>query len=384
MKILVNATTCVVGGAVQVSVTFIQHALNTAKRHNFLFAVSTEVYSNLPPSLLNKTENIILVTPSPAKVIQGISSRKLLHELEKTFSPDLVFTVFGPAYMKFTNRHICGLADGWVTHPTDEAINTLSLYRKIRFHLITRYKLHTLQLNDYYWVEAEVARRGLVAKSRIEKKHIRVIPNTYSQLSTSTGPSKSKISQLSTCKTINMFTLAFPYSHKNISIIPSVIHILKYLCPDHKFNFIVTLPAMGQVVAKFWKIADRLNVRSSIQNIGPLKVEECPEWYNKSHIVFMPTLLETFSATYPEAMKMGKPIVTTDFDFSRNVCGDAALYYSPLSAEDAAANIKMIVEDQTLRLNLIQKGYNRLSSFPTPKKKYEITIDWLEEVHQQP
>ena len=384
MKILVNGTTCVVGGAIQVAVTFIHHALNTPKGHDFLFTVSAEIYENLPPSLVNKTEKIILVTPSPAKLIQGIPSRKSLHKLEKDFSPDLVFTIFGPSYMKFASRHICGLADGWVTHPTDEAINMLNLYRKIRFHLITRYKLHTLQVNDYYWVEAEVARKGIAARSQIVKEHIKVIPNTYSQLYSGTTAGNTKHSPIDTRKTINIFTLAFPYSHKNIPIIPSVIYTLKDMCPSYGFNFIVTLPATGKVVTEFWKRADYYNVRSSIQNIGPLKVEECPEWYQKSHIAFMPTLLETFSATYPEAMKMGKPIVTTDFYFSRNVCGDAALYYSPLSAEDAAENIKMIVLDQTLRQKLIQKGYNRLLSFPTPKKKYEKTIDWLEAVHQQP
>ena len=162
-----------------------------------------------------------------------------------------------------------------------------------------------------------------------------------------------------------------------------MIHILKDICPSHEFNFIVTLPDTGKVVANFWEKADYLKVRSSIQNIGPLKVEECPGWYNKSHIVFVPTLLETFSATYPEAMKMGKPIVTTDFYFSRNVCGDAALYYSPLSAEDAAKSIKMIVEDQKLHQKLIQKGYEKLLSFPTPAEKYNIMIAWLETVHKQ-
>lgn len=35
----------------------------------------------------------------------------------------------------------------------------------------------------------------------------------------------------------------------------------------------------------------------------------------------MPTVLEVFSATYPEAMAL--PIVTSDLDFARDICDNA-------------------------------------------------------------
>jgi glycosyltransferase involved in cell wall biosynthesis len=79
--------------------------------------------------------------------------------------------------------------------------------------------------------------------------------------------------------------------------------------------------------------ARRYSVSDSIFNVGWLTLSECIDWYNRSDIVFLPTLLETFSATYLEAMRMGRPIVTCDLDFARDICKDAAAYFPPLSTK---------------------------------------------------
>ena len=102
--------------------------------------------------------------------------------------------------------------------------------------------------------------------------------------------------------------------------------------------------------------------------------------YADSHIVFMPTLLETFSATYPEAMAMQRPIVTTDLDFAHDICKSAAVYYSPLSAEDAAEKILRVIEDAGLRQQLISEGAKVLSALPSPQEKYEQLVAYMREI----
>ena len=58
-----------------------------------------------------------------------------------------------------------------------------------------------------------------------------------------------------------------------------------------------------------------------------MDISECPSLYRQSTFAFQPTLLECFTATYPEAMRSGKPIVTPDLEFARGLCGGAAVYY---------------------------------------------------------
>ena len=85
--------------------------------------------------------------------------------------------------------------------------------------------------------------------------------------------------------------------------------------------------------------------------------------------MFLPTLLECFSANYPEAMAMELPILTSDLDFAHSICHDAALFFNPTDPAQIAENIIKIVESQPLREDLIKKGKQNLSCFPTPSQK---------------
>ena len=62
-------------------------------------------------------------------------------------------------------------------------------------------------------------------------------------------------------------------------------------------------------------------------------MEHVPILYKQVDGMIMPTLLESFSATYIDSMALGVPIFTSDRDFARDVCGDAAWYFDPLNAE---------------------------------------------------
>ena len=44
---------------------------------------------------------------------------------------------------------------------------------------------------------------------------------------------------------------------------------------------------------------ERFKGLKGIYNLGTLKVNQCPEAYNKVNAMFLPSLLETFSVNYP-------------------------------------------------------------------------------------
>jgi glycosyltransferase involved in cell wall biosynthesis len=254
----------------------------------------------------------------------------------------------------------------------------LPLFARLRTLALCRYKLMRLSNRDWYWVEAEVARRGLVRLLGISRDRIRVIPNSYAAVFDKAHPLFQGNADYSGA--INILCLAAPYPHKNLTIIPDVASELRRTDPNIEVKFLVTLPNVGSEVARFWKKAASLNVTNMIQNIGPVPLSDCPQWYAASDIVFLPTLLETFSATYPEAMVMGKPIVTTDLDFAHDICGNAAAYYLPLSAEAAATTIHKVATDLKFRESLIENGRRRLAYFPTPEEKYRMMLQWILDV----
>lgn len=79
--------------------------------------------------------------------------------------------------------------------------------------------------------------------------------------------------------------------------------------------------------------------------------------------MFLPTLLECFSASYAEAMVMKKPILTSDLGFAHTVCKDAAVYFDPDDANDVAEKIIGLINSPEKQAELISKGTAQLGQF---------------------
>jgi glycosyltransferase involved in cell wall biosynthesis len=173
--------------------------------------------------------------------------------------------------------------------------------------------------------------------------------------------------------------LSAAFRHKNLTIIPEVVHILR---TEHQFacTFVVTLPEDSPLYREIRREAARRKVSNLIDNVGPLNLDDCVREYKRASALFLPTLFEIFSATYIEAMAMGVPIVTTDLDFAHDICGDGALYYEPLSPAAAADALHTALTDKALREALVRRGRARLAAFPDPKGKHEMLIEWLKEI----
>jgi len=375
LKVLVNATSCVIGGGVQVASEFITWALREPNEIDFVFVVSSPVMENLKQTA-QVDDRLLEVTPRPSLPWRGRRSRLRLRAVESSFGADVVFTVFGPAYTQFQSPHVCGFADGWVIHRSKIAMSVLSPRQRLYIRAVCKYKEAHLSSGDCYWVESEFAHRGLIRLLGLDSSQIRVIPNCYAE---AFKKSDRKFPVRVTDSRVRIFCLAAPHPHKNLPIIPRVARSRRSNSKK-SYRFTVTLPNAGKEVRRFWSEASRLGVRDMIENAGQLKLHECPTWYSKSHMVFLPTVLETFSVTYLESMVMGKAIVTTDLDFAHDICGKAAAYFNPRSPEDAANKIRMVAENTSLRDSLVEEGYKRLKCFPDPHEKYRMTLEWISEV----
>ena len=110
-----------------------------------------------------------------------------------------------------------------------------------------------------------------------------------------------------------------------------------------------------------------------------MKEEHLPSLYNDIDLVFMPTLLETFSVTYLEAMFMMKPIVASDMEFSRDICRNSAYFCSPTSPYEYAKAIFELISNDDLRNDLVQKGVENLKRFGTSMDRTKSYISILEQ-----
>ena len=78
-------------------------------------------------------------------------------------------------------------------------------------------------------------------------------------------------------------------------------------------------------------------VESYFEFIGNLSRDALAEQYLASDVVIVPSFIETICQPYLEAMSFGLPILASNTEFSRAVCGNYAKYFelqSPASLFD--------------------------------------------------
>jgi glycosyltransferase involved in cell wall biosynthesis len=114
---------------------------------------------------------------------------------------------------------------------------------------------------------------------------------------------------------------------------------------------------------------------NAVINIGPVDLVNIASVYSQADAVLAPTLLESYSATFLEAMKYKKPILTSDRDFSREICGDAAQYFEPLNTASMMSAIQRLHDDCSMSVRLIENADRRLQNIN--KGWAEISEEYL-------
>jgi glycosyltransferase involved in cell wall biosynthesis len=163
----------------------------------------------------------------------------------------------------------------------------------------------------------------------------------------------------------NFLCLAVYYPHKNLEVLVEAMKILPRYSSHPAVCRISIDPDQHPGARKLLKTVARENLQDIIRNIGPVPEYLVGEAYRIAQALIQPTLLETFGRTYIEAMHYGLPILTSDREFARFVCQDAAIYFDPLDADSVAKTMARVIEDHNLRLRLVRNGQRLVSRLPS-------------------
>lgn len=193
------------------------------------------------------------------------------------------------------------------------------------------------------------------------RKKIVICPNAISEfIKVSRGSGSIKFPEKTKGKFI-LFTLTRYYGHKNLEIIPRVFE--KH---SQKLKDVACLLTISENqhprARKLLKKIEEMRLEDNIINVGPISQTDLGEYYTKSDALFLPTFLESFTATYIEAMQFSVPILTSDLDFAHAICEDAALYFNPWSESSICDAILKLKNDPNFKTVLTQRGTQRLKA----------------------
>lgn len=103
--------------------------------------------------------------------------------------------------------------------------------------------------------------------------------------------------------------------------------------------------------------------------------DELPIFYNASDVFVYPSLYEGFGLPPLEAMSCGTPVITTNITSIPEVVENGGMLIDPYNEDELANTLEDLLNDESLRKNLSEKGLKQASKFSwenTAKKTYEF------------
>ncbi|WP_203141756.1 glycosyltransferase [Marinobacter mangrovi] len=332
-----NASTNVVGGAVQNSANFMRYSAEDPEI-DWYYVVSPQVLAEARK--IGFDDDVLCLQESPA---QSASSRRQLYRYVAEKQPEVVYTMAGPAYVSFPCTHVMGCSNPYLTNLSWQSLSYNRSFGQILITLARSvYQAFYARKADAWIFQTEASRKGFMERLFVPETATDVVPNAVGKafdlerFAASTPEMNGGVIK-------GLYPAAY-YPHKAHMMIPDVLAELKQQYPKADIKLSVTLKKHSPEEGKLFDLAARKGVVDSVVNIGPYSYSDAPDILAAHDFVFFPSILEVFSTSYLEAMASARPLVVADKDFAREVCGRFATYFKPLSSKDAARKIMEVLD----------------------------------------
>lgn len=143
-----------------------------------------------------------------------------------------------------------------------------------------------------------------------------------------------------------------PQPHKNLDRLVEAFALLRQKQPD------LVLVLAGKKDELYERLQNRID-KLGIENVvllGYVREGQLRWLYEHTAAYVFPSLSEGFGLPGLEAMQHGAPVVSSDATCLPEIYKDAAIYFDPLSIQDMAEKIGMVLEHPTLANELKAKG----------------------------
>ena len=359
MKLVINTAHQRFGGAIQVALSFINECVSITENEYHIWVgqglKKLIVKKDFPDNFYFYDFDFGVIDFKAISLIQ-----KKLSKLEDEINPEVIMSTSGPSYFHSKAPQIIGYNLPLYIYPESPFVQDLSLKAKIKLSLKKKAHFYYFKRDAVAYVTQTNDVRDRV-KQALKTENVYTVTNTarsyYKGWKTFSNKLPEKKPGVYRFITVSSF-----YKHKNLEIIPAILQELQALGKSN-VEFVLTL--------KNTDFRNHIGEHPNIINVGPVSPQECPSLYNECDALFLPTLAECFSASYPEAMIMSKPIITTNLGFAKSICNDAALYFEPKNAKSAAREIKKLIGDKELQKRLQDRGKDQLKTFDSSKERAE-------------
>lgn len=211
-----------------------------------------------------------------------------------------------------------------------------------KFTLVYNFLIPRIAKNSkHIFTVSEYVKNDIIKNYKIKDEKVTVIYNSYSVIFTFKDLIREKF----------VLVVGSIDPRKNIKLILDIF-------TKNKMKLVV----VGQK-NKVFSSLDISNLPDNITFTGYLDDEKLVELYNKASLFLYPSLFEGFGIPPIEAQACGCPVLSSNSTSLPEVGQNSFIYCNPLSLDDINTKIESILNNEDLKEELRQKGFENIKRF---------------------
>ena len=132
---------------------------------------------------------------------------------------------------------------------------------------------------------------------------------------------------------------------------------------EHHDLSLVICGAFGALSDDIVSFPEELNIGKDVIFTNYVDESTLLHLYRSASLLVYPSFYEGFGIPPLDAMSCNVPVIVSDIPPLREVCGDAALSFSPEDHEELALRIRTILTSDSLRSEMVLKGAQRVGRY---------------------
>jgi hypothetical protein len=282
---------------------------------------------------------------------------------------DKVISLGNAAFPSKGRPHLVYIQLPHLVYHESPAWKTMDIRSFLTNSLMDQYVAYHLRYASSYAVQTEVMRDRFNKRFKLSKENIYILPNAaidHEDVHPKPLPLPTQ--------PLKLLFLSSYYSHKNFECLPRVVELLE----QRSVPVEITLTISSEEAAGAAKVLGTLSAYKTIRNIGPVALKDIGRVVDEHHGVFLPSLMESFSGVYAEALLHRRHIFTSHYDFATEMLGEAAFYFDPLRPEHIASVLETAANNPALlsqKLRAIELAAQKAPDIRDVSRSFSNIID---------
>ncbi len=166
--------------------------------------------------------------------------------------------------------------------------------------------------------------------------------------------------------------------HKNLERLVRAFKEVKLLYPEYQ---LVVSGKKGWMFEGIFKVVEEEGLKDSVLFVGFTNDEQLEALYFRAQLLVLPSLYEGFGLPPLEAMIRGCPVLVSNLDIFKEICGEAASYCNPKETSSIVKEIITLLREENQRKKLIEVAYRKVKNYSwskTAKQTFDVYEQTLE------